>query len=490
VSATTESVAKTKLFCDLLSDSLEAYAYDAEIAGLDYRVSGHSAGIDLEVSGYNDKLPVLLEKVLDRIRNLEIQDDRFYIIKERMQRDLRNWGFSMPYSQVIEYARLLLSEKGFTNDEISEGVSRVNAEDVRRFFPDILRQAHIETLTHGNLYREDALKLTNLVSSIIKLETLPQSQWSIRRSPILPQGSSFVFNRQLPDPKNVNHSIEYFLYVGDKMNQELRAKLFLLAQLTDEPGFDQLRTKEQLGYVVFTGPRLTQTTMGYRVIIQSEKTPEHLEERIDSFLNAFGKSLQEMSESEFEGHKRSLYRRLVEKLKNLGQETTRFWTHIGSDYYSFDQSKPSFHPKIGQVCTSHQMSLLILCNSDQVTASHVTKLTKPDIITFFNYYIHPSSPHRAKLSVRLLAQATSPPSSNGTSTTTSEPSSNRATPAPSLAPTSELFENGICATPPPAVVPSAVVIEDVRDFRASLALTPGARPVRDLSEFEELGPKL
>ena len=33
------------------------------------------------------------------------------------------------------------------------------------------------------------------------------------------------------------------------------------------------------------------------------------------------------------------------------------------------------------------------------------------------------------------------------------------------------------------------IIDDIRQFKASLAVTPGARPVRPLSEFEELTPK-
>lgn len=35
-----------------------------------------------------------------------------------------------------------------------------------------------------------------------------------------------------------------------------------------------------------------------------------------------------------------------------------------------------------------------------------------------------------------------------------------------------------------------VVIEDIKAWKASMPLSAGARPVRDLSEFEEVGPKL
>ncbi len=37
---------------------------------------------------------------------------------------------------------------------------------------------------------------------------------------------------------------------------------------------------------------------------------------------------------------------------------------------------------------------------------------------------------------------------------------------------------------------SPVRIEDIRDFKSSLAVTVGPRPVRDLSFYEDLEPKL
>ena len=198
---------------------------------------------------------------------------------------------------------------------------------------------HIEALVHGNLYKEDALRLTRLVETILKPRALPQSQWTIQRSLVLPPASNFVYPRTLKDSANVNHCIEYFLFVGDYADQALRAKLLLFSQTTDEPAFDQLRTKEQLGYVVFTGPRMQSTTMGYRVLIQSERDTDYLETRIDSFLRDFGLVLEKMSTEAFEGHKRSLINKRLEKLKNLGQETGRFWSHIGNEYFDFEQSE-------------------------------------------------------------------------------------------------------------------------------------------------------
>ena len=337
--ATTENYIKTRLYTDIVRDALEEYSYDAELAGLDYSVASHAGGLEIEVSGYNDKLSVLLEKVLLTMRDVEIKQDRFDIIKERLLRALKNWNYQQPYNQVGDFTRYLNSDRGVINDQVLEDLPFVTAKDVQEFYPQLLKQMHIETFVHGNLYKEDVLKLSDLVEATLKPRAVPQIQWPVHRSLVFPPGSNYVYHKTLKDPANVNHCIEYLLFVGDRSVRPIRAKTLLLDQMTHEPAFDQLRTKEQLGYVVFSGARPTVTSIGYRFIIQSERTPEYLSERIDSFLTQWSTTLEQMSDSEFEGHKRSLIIKRLEKLKNLDQESNRLWGHVESEYLDFNLGK-------------------------------------------------------------------------------------------------------------------------------------------------------
>ncbi|KAE8167024.1 Metalloenzyme, LuxS/M16 peptidase-like protein [Aspergillus tamarii] len=377
--ATPANLVKSKLYCELVRDALVEYSYDAELAGLDYNLSASIFGLDVSVGGYNDKMAVLLEKVLTSMRDLVVNPDRFHVIKERLSRGYKNAEYQQPFYQVGDYTRYLTAEKAWLNEQYAVELEHIEPEDISCFFPQLLRQNHIEVLAHGNVYKEDALRMTDSVESILESRPLPQSQWHVRRNVIIPPGSDFIYERALKDPANVNHCIEYYLFVGNMTDDTLRAKLLLFAQMTDEPAFDQLRSKEQLGYVVWSGARYSATTIGYRVIIQSERTAQYLESRINAFLSNFGKALEEMSDEEFEGHKRSVVNKRLEKLKNLGSETTRFWTHVGSEYFDFVQNE-----------------------SD---AANVRTLSKSDLIKFYQQYIAPESTTRGKLSVHLKAQA-------------------------------------------------------------------------------------
>ena len=528
VAVTPANAVKTKLYCELVKDALVEYSYDAEIAGLEYSLASHPLGLDVDVSGYNDKMPVLLEKVLVSMRDLEVKPDRFKIIKERMLRGYRNWDFLQPYRQVGDFTRWLGSENGWINDHYLAELPHLTPEDVSSFYPQLLRQLHFEILAHGNLYKEDALRITDLVQTTLKPRALPQFQWQVRRNVVLPEGSDFTFRRVLGDPANVNNCIEYYLYVGTVADHVLRAKLLLLAQMTEEPGFDQLRTKEQLGYIVFTGARTAATTMGYRIIVQSERSTEYLEERINAFLALFGNSLDDMPLEEFEGLKKSLINKRLERIKNLDQESNRFWSHIGSEYFDFQQVERD--------------------------VAHLKPLTKSDMIEFYNHYIHPTSSNRAKLSVHMVAQC-SPgviasmsaseqkekviallakfltslgvnadfeiftsrfdtidvaggdqegiiqaiqaylsedvePSAEQRSLVVQQCKQLLGTVLPSLGIEIRAAVDGVADLPKAPAMPATKYIEDVHKYKAGLAVSAGPKPVVELSEYEDLEPKL
>ena len=379
IGATAGTAITARLFCALVKDSLMEYSYDAEIAGLDYELSLYGPDLGIEVNGYSDKMAVLLEKVVTSMRDLDIKADRFSIMKERMVRAYRNMDFNQPYRQVSDHLNFLTGSRCWLGEHFLQELVHVNAEDVKVFFPQVLQRFHLEVLAHGNVLKEDALRMASLVESILAPRVLPQPQWDIHRDLLLPPGSDYTYQKPLRDPQNVNHSIEYYLHIGDCTDRDIRAKTLLLGQTTEELGFDQLRTKEQLGYVVFTGAKVLSTTIGYRVIIQSERPNTYLEERINAFLMVYEKTLESMSDEDFEKHKNSLINKRLEKLKNLNAENARFWTHITNGRYDF-----------------------LLVDED---VKHIRSLTRNDMMKFFKYYVHPQSPHRAKISVHLQAQS-------------------------------------------------------------------------------------
>ncbi|KAK5134751.1 hypothetical protein LTR08_006126 [Meristemomyces frigidus] len=530
----------SRLYKEVVEDSLVEYAYDAEIAGLEYSLQSHAQGLDIAVSGYNDKMAVLLEKVLITMRDLEIKQERFDLIKERVMRGMKNFEYSEPFRQISVYTRYLTIDRAWGHQQLLDELAPITADDVRAFFPQLLKQMHIELLVHGNLYKEDALRITDLVKSTLDAKRLPPSQWPTRRAILLPRGSDHLYQRTLKNPDNVNHCIDYMVFIGNNVDYSLRAKLLLFADLASEPCFDQLRTKEQLGYVVISGPLLYSTVAGYRVLIQSERECGYLETRIDAFLSGYEDVLRNLPAEEFEAHKVGVINKRLETLKNLNQETGRFWAHITGEVFDFE-----------------------LVHRD---VEHVELLTKEDMLEFFRSYFLPSSPTRSKMSVHLVAQTsaediaakTDPAEQkekladaltqvlaqlgapaekealvkllekvdvaggdtagiltavgdylNGRAGVAKEqieqvmqqgqsmlaqvlPSLGISSKAAAASETSGASEtNGVVnGHAEGEKTNKTVLIEDVPAFKASMALSAGATPIKDISEFEELEPKL
>ena len=324
------------MYCSLVEDSLEEYSYDAELAGLGYSVGADDTGFDVSVHGYSDKMNVLLEKVLVSMRDLEIKQDRFDVIKERQIRDYKNAAYNTPFQQISGFSRLLMRTGLWFTEELLEEAKAVTMDNVREFFPQLLQQMHFEVLAHGNVYKEDALNVAKLVTSTLKCRPLPPQQWPSSRTVSLPEGADFVYRRTLEDPDNVNHCMDYYLMFGPNSNKPRRAALIVFDKITSEPCFDVLRTKEQLGYVVSSGYKSFLTEMSFRLLVQSERDCDYLESRCDAFLESMEQTLVDMSDEEFERYKSSEIDSRLEKLKNLNEETNRFLIHIGSERYNFD----------------------------------------------------------------------------------------------------------------------------------------------------------
>lgn len=86
----TERALYVRLFSDLVTDSLTEFAYDADLAGLTYNLSGQSLGLYVTLNGYNDKLHVLAKDVLERAKNLKVQPDRLAVMKDQVRIFSRN----------------------------------------------------------------------------------------------------------------------------------------------------------------------------------------------------------------------------------------------------------------------------------------------------------------------------------------------------------------------------------------------------------------
>ncbi|CAM9190564.1 unnamed protein product [Scytosiphon promiscuus] len=104
----------------------------------------------------------------------------------------------------------------------------------------------------------------------------------------------------------------------------------------EEPLYDQLRTKEQLGYSVGCSPRATSGVLGFCVTAQSAAYgPAHLYDRVRAFMRSFRDTLADMKEDVFSTNMESAAANKLQPDNTLSEETQRHWHEIYSRRRAF-----------------------------------------------------------------------------------------------------------------------------------------------------------
>ncbi|XP_060069479.1 insulin-degrading enzyme-like [Ylistrum balloti] len=424
----------TNLFVTLFKDALNEYAYDAELAGLHYDLNCTIYGMSLAVGGYNEKQDVLLRKIMEKLTTFKVDPKRFAIFKEMYARSMRNFQAEQPHRHAIYYTNILMSEVKWTNEELMQALEDITDEKLQAFIPDLLSKLYLEGLIYGNFTKQKALEVTEMIEDILQKQSGTRS--------LLPSQKKHFRELQMPDgcyyvceEKNQVHkssSIEIYYQCGVQLtNTNMLLELFI--QIIGEPCFDILRTKEQLGYIVFSGIRRTSGVQGMRIIVQSDRKPQYVENRVEAFLQSMDAYIKDMTEESFQKHVTALAAKRLEKPKKISGQQSRYWGEIVSQQFNFDR--------------------------DDIEVAFLKGIKKNDVYSFYKDHICVGAPKRHKLSVHVMSTV------EGAGTPDSQ--------------TSDSTPDSLASTPE---LPQPIIVRDIADFKRDMALFPLPKPYIDLQK--------
>ena len=112
--------------------------------------------------------------------------------------------------------------------------------------------------------------------------------------------------------------------------------------ILEEPLFDTLRTKEQLGYSVNCCGTNTFGITGFTITVVAQATKnstDYVEKRIEIFVKQASDILADMSEQSFEDTKKDLIKTKRCSDVDLSNEVSRNWTEIAEEFYIFDRTE-------------------------------------------------------------------------------------------------------------------------------------------------------
>ena len=274
---------------------LFAYSYDY-MNGIFFRYLGYSDGTLL--TQFMDSTTELVTDVLSLFQN-----PLFDVGYSKLESDLENFYQALKVSDIAfyYYFPLLFYPNFYRVEDILSSLGSAR-DNFTSLMTKIHQNSFFVCFTFGNI--DDSLT-NNLVG---KLHTKVGSQ--LKSHPTLPQviqlcpGKNYTFWQLNPVKGDINSVLDVVFELGrvcnlrrlgDSCDSFLLKKWVLLKILNSVMSplfFSQLRTEEQLGYIVYSRVERNHDTAFLHFFIQSSiRDPDYLEQRVNAFLLQFKSNL-------------------------------------------------------------------------------------------------------------------------------------------------------------------------------------------------------
>lgn len=329
--ASAEGHVLTRLLTDSVTTTLNPWAYPAQMAGLDYAIYPHLRGITVRVGGYHDRLPVLMSRILSHLAAPHITDQRFSIARDQYLDSLRNSLRERPVGQAASLVQDALIEGAWTTAEKMAAAEKITVADLRAFAERFTREGNATLLVHGNVTEAFALNIAHLANAMLLHDTrameIPRS--GVRR---LPEGETRL---TLPVPHPDTGYLRYSQGQSTRLSD--RATYLLLAQIVSSHFYEEIRTRRQLGYIVYITSFEMLETPAIALVVQSpEATADEIEQAVEAFSHQFEGELAAMTEADLDREKQAVISRLLQQERRLSEVSQRYWQEIDRQVDTFD----------------------------------------------------------------------------------------------------------------------------------------------------------
>ncbi|RKP37875.1 insulin-degrading enzyme, partial [Dimargaris cristalligena] len=328
---------RMELLIHLFVDHMNEMLYDASEAGISVSLLQRAEGLVFHVTGFQDKLQLILERVLRELQSFAPTLNRFDIFKENAIRELKRFQFASALSHANAESIQLTHQHYWSNSDRLRAAQDMTLEQLIAFKHELLVRLAPEVLVYGNYHEEQALAIQQSCHDILGTMPFFGSEMPQVRSVDLPRGQRLVRQRGHPNANEKNAAIIMVIPLGMESNPNLRACAQLLADIMEEPFFNQLRTKESLGYLVNCGEVFRSSGLiTLEFSIQSERSPVYLQCRILTFLRTMLQQIVTMKSEKFEKHREALIKRKQVPPKSMYDEARNLWERISDYTWEFD----------------------------------------------------------------------------------------------------------------------------------------------------------
>eukprot|EP00940_MAST-03C_sp_MAST-3C-sp2_P001513 g1513.t1 len=345
----------TQLVIELCTDKMTATIYEADLAQLWCSFRLAATGICIHVYGFDCRIRELSMRIARAFASLPSWthfEDRLKAAKEKLVRRYEN-SLNEPTKQSRFMRLRALTKRMWTPAEYLECVRAVRAQEVKKhcallFGKSARAETFMEALLVGNITRAEGCEMSEAFAAtlgIVGVTSPIDSEGDGLVTPVrcvgaaclkIADGASVRAEASCVNSAEASSATEVYFQLGLASNTRERCYVDLLDYMIDEPFYDHMRTKQQLGYVVECGSRETEQCIGFCFVVKgSAVSPPSVEARIMAFVRHFREMLRDMTSEEFVSYRRAAVQGKLEPDNNLDDEASRYFGEISQGRYAF-----------------------------------------------------------------------------------------------------------------------------------------------------------
>jgi len=305
-----------------VKESLNETTYAAGEAGLRLELGASLEGVLLSVDGYDASAARLLDEVLAGLRDCPLSADRFAALKDRLLRELSGFDRADAYMALQESRRRVVREFHYRPDEMLPIARELTLAQVQVFARSLYARGKIEALSYGNLGAEEALATARRVATALQLQAVPEAELLKRRLLAMQPGQTVRTSEAL----QVNNSAFRREALLGSDTPETRAATQVLAAFIEPTVYEELRTRQQLGYIVSAGAgNEGHSEFAYFVVQSGDYAADVLETRADAAIKRLPAQLEALPDAEWQAIVAGVRAKLLEKDKSVAERASRLF---------------------------------------------------------------------------------------------------------------------------------------------------------------------
>ena len=319
----------SRLYEAAIEEELNELSYPIKEAGLHYEISAVKGGIAISLGGYSARMLDLLQLLIERLRQINIKQETFDAIREGMVRGLENQKLTQPFRQAQYFGKMLLETPNFTREALLIALRGLTLSDVKGYANRFLRRTYLEGVVVGNLSQEEARAGLRKALDTLQAGVLPQQKRVAEQVRLVPVGSDLIFSKKIA----VNNSVTSIMYQLGPTDPALRGALLIISKPLGQQFYSIMRTRQQLGYIVWGGMNQIRKKLFLFFLIQSgQYSADVLMTRMESFIPDFVEHFKALPKENFERFREAVIKLKLERDKTLAEIANRlFWVAFQND---------------------------------------------------------------------------------------------------------------------------------------------------------------